>query len=104
MDLLLLFHLICGRGRDLDLHLCLQEEVIRGGQLVATERADGVTMEPLEDAVLVEDVRAGHGPERRRCSSSSSSSLHQLLLLLRPPLTDQDDDRPKHLRQMAQSS
>jgi hypothetical protein len=37
--------------------------IIRGGQLVATERAGGVAMEPLKDAVLVEDVGAGHGAE-----------------------------------------
>jgi hypothetical protein len=49
--------------------------IIRGGQLVATERADGVAMEPLEDAVLVEDVGAGHGPERRR-------SCHRLRLYM----------------------
>ena len=80
MDLLLLFHLICGRGRDLDLHLCLQEEVIRGGQLVATERADGVTMEPLEDAVLVEDMGAENDVESE--GPQPSSRRHRRLLLI----------------------
>ena len=89
MDLLLLFHLICGRGRDLDLHLCLQEEVIRGGQLVATERAGSVAMEPpLKDAVPVEDVGAGHGAEL--CHHLYISSCCWL-----PPCPDlQDQPKP----------
>jgi hypothetical protein len=32
---------------------------------VATERTNGVMMEPLEDAVLVEDVGVEHGLERQ---------------------------------------
>jgi hypothetical protein len=38
--------------------------VIRGGQLVTTERACGIMMKPLEDAMLVEDVGVGYGPQR----------------------------------------
>ena len=46
--------------------------IFYGGQLVATERADGVTAEPLEDAVLVEDsVGARHGPESKGPQPSS---------------------------------
>ena len=37
--------------------------IIRGGQLAAAERAGGAASEPLEDAVLVEGVEAGHGAE-----------------------------------------
>jgi len=55
--------------------------IIRGGQLVATERADGVAMEPLKDAVLVKDVGAGHGAEP--CHHLYSSWVLLVLMICR---------------------
>ena len=67
--------------------------IIRGGQLVATERADGVAMEPLKDAVLVKDVGAGHGAEP--CHHLYSSWVLLVLMICRIS---------QSLRQMARSS
>jgi len=66
--------------------------IIRGGQLVAIERTGGITIEPLEEAVLMEDVGAGHGPECRRHSRLCAGCI---LLLIRRSANA--------LRQMAQS-
>jgi hypothetical protein len=55
--------------------------IIHGGQLTATERADDVTAKPLEDAVLLKDVGAQHGPERRHSRLGASCVV---VLMLNP--------------------
>ena len=48
---------------------------------MATERADGVVMEPLKDAMLVKDVGAGHGAEP--CHHLYSSWVLLVLMICR---------------------